>query len=473
MVQVEHQWRLRLLEGLLALTTLSPISNVHASVFGRSELYNAINARDSRAEAYPQQPALIRGLYPRGYNVELSLPMESSWRYIGGGSGPDKGINLGLFRRQDEDVEAYCNQGMHVCRAFDVVGCCGNDAYCIVTSEKEGKCCPLGKVCGEDPCSMTATFCSQVVTLTNTANPAEVTTTTTSACCGRPCSLTMHLCDEKFGGFCCGNDAVCISSKMCRATPNPNTPTTSVPTKVTFTTEECPTGSFACAENAGGGCCPNNMICTEVSSKAGCALSGSGVKTREIFTDNGATGGAIVTDKPTETPSLTGSSDAASTTNDDDDDNVISSNSADSSDSGLSAGAKAGIGIGAAVGVLALVAIGAFFFIRHRKSKAAAAAAAQPPPPPNQPQQDPQMAQYGYGGQPYYAPGTQYPQGYYPAPQASPQMAPVQGYYDPSEALKYQQQPMPVAEAYGDEVQPQQAVLLPNTEHKTNPSELQ
>jgi len=107
-----QQRRLRLLGGILAFTALASISQVQASIFGRSEFYNAAYARGVSS---PQEPVLLSGLYPRGPNVGGSSPMESSWRYTGGGSGPNAGIDLGLFRRQNGDVEAYCNQGMHVC----------------------------------------------------------------------------------------------------------------------------------------------------------------------------------------------------------------------------------------------------------------------------------------------------------------------------------------------------------------------
>lgn len=354
-------------------------------------------------------------------------------------------------------VDIYAHRPLsNLGRAFDVNGCCNNNAYCIITKEGDGKCCPLGSVCGEDPCSMTSTLCKKVVTVTPTggAATAQATTSTSTGCCLRACAYTMHLCDKKFGGFCCGNDAACIASNMCKATPNPSMPTTSIPTKVTVTTQLCSKGSFSCAAAAGGGCCPNNMICTDVNSTPGCALSGSAVKTRVIFTQ---TAGGVVTDKVTGTPSLTGTADGASTTGG----TILPSatSSSSSSSSGLSAGAKAGIGIGVAVAALAVIALGAFFFIRHRKNKTAAVnAAAQPPPQ--------EVGEYdGYGGAHYYA-GTQYPQGYYPAPQASPQMASPQGNYDPADAAKQSQYPQGYAGGEG----PGGAVLLPNTVPKAAPA---
>ncbi|KAF8427375.1 hypothetical protein EV426DRAFT_699201 [Tirmania nivea] len=461
MASRNQQRLLRLLGRIFNFTIFVSISQVQASIFGRNEFYNAI---DIRGVATPQEPVLLSGLYPRGPHVGNSLPMESSWRYTGGGSGPHAGINLGLFRRAATgDVEAYCNQGMHVCRAFDVIGCCANNAYCIITEQGEGKCCPLGSVCGEDPCSMTSTFCKQVVTVTATPTGAaatvQVTKSTNTGCCIRACSYTMHLCDQKFGGYCCGNDAVCLPSKRCQATPNANMPTTSIPSKVTTTTQQCSKGSFACAAAAGGGCCPNNMICTDINSTPGCALSGSAVTTRVIFTQ---TANGIVTDKATETPRLTGSTGGAWNTGGPNSSSNPSSSSSSSSSSGLSAGAKAGIGIGAAVAVLAAFALGTFFCIRHRKNKIAAT---QPAPPPQEIEQ--------YGGAPgqqgqYYA-GAQYPQGYYPAPQGSPQLASPHGYYDPANAMKQSQYP----QGYdGDGEGTGGAVLLPNTIHKTTPTEL-
>ncbi|RPB18527.1 hypothetical protein L211DRAFT_724315 [Terfezia boudieri ATCC MYA-4762] len=452
MASGNQQRRLRL-RGIFTFTVFVSISQVQASIFGKNEFYNAVHVR---GVATPQETVLLSGLYPRGPHVGNSLPMESSWRYTGGGSGPNAGINLGLFRRQTTgDVEAYCNQGMHVCRGFDAIGCCNNNAYCIITKEGDGKCCPLGSVCGEDPCSMTSTFCRKVVTVTptNTAATAQATTSTNTGCCLRACSYTMHLCDQKFGGYCCGNDAVCLPNKMCQATPNPNMPTTSIPTKVTVTTQKCSTGSFACAAAAGGGCCPDNMICTDISSTPGCARSGSGLKTRVIFSQ---TASGIVIESVTENPSLTGIPGSASNTGG-------ANQTLDTSfSSGLNAGAKAGIGIGIGIAVLAIIALGAFFFIRHRKNKTATAnAAAQPPPQ--------EIGQYdGYGGAPgqqYYT-GAQCLQGYYPAPQASPPIAPLQGYYDSADAVKQSQDPQGYTGGEG----PGGAVLLPNTVHKTIPT---
>jgi len=113
MAPENQQRRLRLLGGIFAFTVFASISQVQASIFGRNEVHNAIRVR---GVATPQEPVLLSGLYPRGPHVGNSSPMESSWRYTGGGSGPNAKINLGLFRRQKtEDVEAYCNEGMHVC----------------------------------------------------------------------------------------------------------------------------------------------------------------------------------------------------------------------------------------------------------------------------------------------------------------------------------------------------------------------
>ena len=361
-------------------------------------------------------------------------------------------------------VDIYThNLLLNVGRAINAIGCCNNNAYCIITAQGNGACCPLGSMCAEDPCSMTSTFCEQVVTATatptNTAATVQVTTSTSTGCCIRACAFTMHLCDQKFGGYCCGNDAVCLPNNMCQATPNASMATTSIPTKIIVATQQCSTGSFACAAAAGGGCCPNSMICTDISSTPGCALSGGAVTTRVIF-NNSANG--FVTDQATETPSLTGSANGASITAVNSGSTSTSSPSSSSS-SGISAGAKAGIGIGVAVAALAAVALGAFFFIRHRKQKTTAAnAAPQPPPPPQE------MGQYGgYGDAPgqqgqNYA-GEQYSQGYYPAPQTSPQLAAPQGHYDPADAAKQQpQHPSNWEETGGPS-------YLPKTIHQTTP----
>lgn len=113
------------------------------------------------------------------------------------------------------------------------------------------------------------------------------------------------------------------------------------------------------------------------------------------------------------------------------------------------------------MGALAAIALGAFAFVRHRKRKSEAAAIPE--------LQANQMAQYaGPGGAPgQYYPGTQYPQGYYPAPQGSPQMAPAQGFYSPEDAFKQQH-----ASGQGAVGEEGGAVMLPNTVHNVPTAEL-
>jgi len=230
-------------------------------------------------------------------------------------------------------------------------------------------------------------------------------------------------------------------------------PTTTIPTKVTITKQQCSTGSFACAAAVGGGCCPNNMVCTDVSSTPACALSDTEVVSRVLVTATNSANG-LYTDKPTNVPSLTGTANGASNTG-----GISSPSDSSSSSTDLSAGAKAGIGIGAAVAVLAFIALGAFFFIRHKKKNAAVNTVPPPPPPPQE------MGHYGgygayggYGGvQGQQGPYYEYPQGYNPAPQASPQMTPSQGYYEPPKP----QSPL----GYGEGGLP-----LPRTDHPTAPT---
>lgn len=108
--------RLRLINGIGAFTILSLISQAQASIFGKSNHYNAVEVR---GVSTPLEPALLRGLAPRGLTLGNSIAMEMSWRYAGGGSGPNAGIDLGLFRRQTgSNIEAYCDKGMHICRRF-------------------------------------------------------------------------------------------------------------------------------------------------------------------------------------------------------------------------------------------------------------------------------------------------------------------------------------------------------------------
>ena len=337
-------------------------------------------------------------------------------------------------------------------RALDAVGCCTNDKYCIVDGQGNGACCPIGQSCTNDACGSAQVLCIQTITSTSTntgasvATPAPVTTTfTTTQCCVRPCAQTMHLCDQKFGGFCCGNDAVCLPSKMCKATPNPNTPTlTSTLVSTTATTQLCSTGSFECALAAGGGCCPTNMICTEINNVAGCAPAGvTSISTRVIFTSvqsNSATGKL---NTGTNSPTKTGKEGQTNTP----------TGNADGGSGGLNSGAKAGIGAGIGVGVVVLGALAAFLIMKKRKAKTTAAPIT-PGYPPHPIPQDPNA---------YYNHGMTQQAPYYPG---SP--PPIAGYYIPGDTLKSNNglvAPPPAAE------QPGGAVMLENTS-PSQPAEL-
>jgi len=115
---------------------------------------------------------------------------------------------------------------------------------------------------------------------------------------------------------------------------------------------------------------------------------------------------ATSTGTATSSGSSTGTSSATSTST--------------SSSSGLSEGAQIGIGVGVGVGGAILLALGAFFFLRHRKSKKTAAAAAsapsapddhkhQSPPQPGypSPQQQPTYGPNGEFMSPYMSPQKQ------------------------------------------------------------------
>ncbi|KAI4156725.1 MAG: hypothetical protein LQ340_000039 [Diploschistes diacapsis] len=101
-----------------------------------------------------------------------------------------------------------------------------------------------------------------------------------------------------------------------------------------------------------------------------------------------------------------------------------------SGDSGLSTGAKIGIGVGVPLGVLLLAAIAAFFFLRRRKSK-------QGPVPIQRPLGDPSKAN-SPGGQGLHGQGAHAPHGKWQnmseAPAGRPENIELDGRNMPSEA---------------------------------------
>ena len=150
-------------------------------------------------------------------------------------------------------------------------------------------------------------------------------------CCDRKCPQTSnYLCPSDLGGNCCEYNAECRAGGGCAETQQPSrTPT------LTPIVEGCTTSQFKCAD--GQGCCDNWQHCTQVSGTGYCAAG-----------------------NPTDT--------------------TISVVDAPSGDSGLSDGAKAGIGIGAVVGTSLIVGIAAWLCIsRRRQSRRTVSERSLPP----------------------------------------------------------------------------------------------
>ncbi|KAF3807632.1 hypothetical protein GCG54_00012030 [Colletotrichum gloeosporioides] len=208
--------------------------------------------------------------------------------------------------------------------------CCSNENYCYVKPNGNPWCCQIGSNC-DSKCSASQFQCTNVVTVTITptsnGNPT-VTSSTGSACCYRGCPSTSNFrCADRFGGGCCPYGNTCASSKQCiqtiSATPS------STAGGLTPADPGCTaTTQHACAD--GQGCCDDLMHCTSVSGTAACA-PGNPTAT-DVTYDPNSSGGS----------------------------------------GGLSAGAKAGIGVGVSVVGLALVGVLAWFcLVRRRRRRGA------------------------------------------------------------------------------------------------------
>ncbi|KAK1987141.1 hypothetical protein LZ30DRAFT_545829, partial [Colletotrichum cereale] len=205
--------------------------------------------------------------------------------------------------------------------------CCANTNYCYVKPDNRPWCCPVGSNCDSN-CAATAYQCPATVTRTvsdTVTGAAAVTTSVSSACCGRTCrSTSAFRCESRFGGGCCSYGQTCVSGGGCvRAV----TPTSSATALLTPVDPGCTaTTQHACAD---GGCCDRLWDCVVVSGTAACAPG------RPTATDL-----RIVDDAP----------------------------------DGLSTGAKAGIGVGVSIVGCALVVLSAWFCLFRRRRRGTATA---------------------------------------------------------------------------------------------------
>ncbi|UNI20769.1 hypothetical protein JDV02_006828 [Purpureocillium takamizusanense] len=250
--------------------------------------------------------------------------------------------------------DGNCGAGFHNCLDVGFAGsCCENTHYCYVNKQSQPRCCPIGSNCVSDSncssdrfqCTSTATVAVTVTVTatassTNTNTDAAVVTVFTTAsaqvgCCGRACPQTsQYLCPKDLGGACCSFGFDCRSGGQCVETKKPSGPSSGTLTPVV---DGCTTSQFKCPDGAG--CCDEWMHCTRVDDKPYCA-PGNPTNTNVRLVGDA------------------GSGDSAS-------------------DSRLSGGAKAGIGVGVAVaGGLALGAAAWWFCVRRRRRRGADAAAA-------------------------------------------------------------------------------------------------
>jgi hypothetical protein len=199
-------------------------------------------------------------------------------------------------------------------KAGDDIGsqsCCVDTTYCLYNANWTAQCCQIGSNCGS-LCDETSYLCNTTIVVT-TATPTS--TEVRSACCPRKCTSTSQYgCPASLGGGCCGYGEACASSSQCLATAQPSTTPL-----VTELAPGCTTSQVGCP---GGGCCDAGFTCTTVSNTGYCASA-------------------------TITPTASGIS--------------------ETSQPGLSQGAKAGIGAGVAIGACLIIGALTFLCVRRRR----------------------------------------------------------------------------------------------------------
>lgn len=198
--------------------------------------------------------------------------------------------------------------------------CCPDDQYCYVNSTGQAACCALGSNC-DNPCSTSALYLCGTIRATGTASASP-------SCCQRPCSATdAYQCANSFGGGCCNLGFSCTTSACISTATTPTTLVQVVPSG-------CTTGQFSCPSSIGGGCCNSGATCTNSDTTLLCA-SGT---TAPSALRTGADG------------------------------MPVSGITQSSPDSGLSTGAKAGIGVGITLFACLVVAGLLWFCMRRRKA---------------------------------------------------------------------------------------------------------
>ncbi|KAK4456434.1 hypothetical protein QBC42DRAFT_302018 [Cladorrhinum samala] len=228
-----------------------------------------------------------------------------------------------------------------VCNEIGAPGenaCCPNNSYCIVNSTSptpQAACCRIGATCSSpsSPCKEPNLFLCPT-TVTSVVSGTLTTTSLSSACCSRSCTvISEYQCPLSLGGGCCPNDQHCGAGRVCLSTVLESSSSTAS-WVLTPVPEGCKQGEVACAADQGGGCCAATLRCTRVDGRGYCAA-----RTDLPEGVNGEAGGG-------------------------------------GDGSGLSAGAKAGIGVGVVVASGILIGLGAWFCLRRRRGRSGAGSGA-------------------------------------------------------------------------------------------------
>ncbi|KAK8081918.1 hypothetical protein PG996_000699 [Apiospora saccharicola] len=225
----------------------------------------------------------------------------------------------------------------HTCGELGALGeasCCPNERYCFFGGNWTVQCCSIGNkcsnVCDEGHFLINTTVTSTfevtvgVISGTNTApiltQSLSEKTVESGGCKPRKCAVSEFQCPMSLGGGCCKFGNPCLTGGSC------GVPITASPTGFVPTANGCPSrNQFSCAASLGGNCCFNGQTCVLSGNTQACA----GQATSPPGTEITYTGG------------------------------------------GLSQGAKAGIGVGVAVGAALIIGILTWFCLRHRKAATA------------------------------------------------------------------------------------------------------
>ncbi|KAK8056442.1 hypothetical protein PG993_001669 [Apiospora rasikravindrae] len=273
---------------------------------------------DDGDEAIPASPAILAGVV----GGELGFTP----RYYAEG--------LALYRlggRQAAGLSCADPTKVHTCGELGALGnnfCCPNDKYCFFGENWAVNCCSIGNSC--DKCNdthylvnvtKTSTFDTTLGIVSTGSQPVvkqtfSEQTIESGGCMPRKCAASEFQCPESFGGNCCNFGIPCSSGGLCGVAITPS-PSGFVPTA-----NGCPSrNQFACAASLGGNCCYNGQTCVERDGTQGC------------------------TGQPTSPPGT----------------------EITYSGGGLSQSAKAGIGVGVAVGAAIIIGLATWFCIRHRR----------------------------------------------------------------------------------------------------------